>query len=199
MKNDQKRIIKRYTKLITWGAILLTLVIVGIYVLNVYNYCAHAEVDIMARQNEAKNQLSQVMTQVKGADKTLTREEQKLIEVMQIAITRYDKIDGAWAWIQEQNLQVSPESYQQVRQTLEIYYSKFYAQQTTLNDMMRGYDRKRASAVFGAVSDLLGFPTQKYLDTRPGQLILEDGVNETYDSEERTMPDIPMSSGKEKE
>ena len=138
------------------------------------------------------------MSQVKGADKVLTREEQKLVEVMKIAVSRYDNAGDAFAFmITEQNLQVSPASYQQVRQTMEIYYAKFYAGQTALVDMARAYDRKRSTLFFGGVASILGFPSQKYLDARVGQLILENGINKAYDSKDRTMPDIPISDGKQ--
>lgn len=186
---------QKYKKYFIWGTVIIGLIILITYPVRVYNYCGPTEVDIIKYQTECKNNLSQAMTQVKGADQILTREENKLIETMQIAVSRYDKIEGAWAWIQEQNLQVSPAAYQQIRQTLEIYYAKFYATQSSLNDMTRAYERRFETFPFGFVAKLLGFPSQKYLDARPGQLVLEKGVNESYDSKEREMPDIPMSKG----
>lgn len=180
-----------YRRYAIWAAIIVGLIVLISYPIRIYNYCGRTEVDIIKYQTECKNNLSQAMTQIKGAGQTLTREEEKLIEVMQIAVSRYDKIEGAWSWIQEQNLQVSPESYQQVRQTLETYYAKFYATQSSLNDMTRAYERRFTQFPFSFVaSNMLGFPSQKYLDARPGQLVLEGGVQETYDSEERVMPEI---------
>jgi hypothetical protein len=184
-------------KIVTWGIVIGIIALFIGYPWTVYDYCNQTEIDVLATFNNSKNNMSAAMSQVKGADKVLTREEQKLIEVMNIAVSRYDNAGDAFAFmIDEQNLQVSPESYQQVRQTMEIYYAKFYAGQTGLIDMARAYDRKRSTLLFGAISKMLGFPTQKYLDARVGQLILENGVNKTYDSKDRIMPEIPIGDGK---
>ena len=186
------------TKKIIIGVIVIGIIALVIgYPITVYNYCKTTEVDVLATFNNSKNNMSQAMSQVKGADKVLTREEKKLIDVMNIAVSRYDNAGDAFAYmIDEQNLQVSPASYQQVRQTMEVYYAKFYAGQTALVDMARAYDRKRSTLLFGGVARILGFPSKKYLDARVGQLILEKGVNTTYDSKDRTMPDIPIGEGK---
>ena len=184
----------------TKSIIILAAVIIGLvifigYPVHVYNYCATTEVDILAAQNNCKINMSQALTQVKGADKVLTREEKKLIEVMNIAVSRYDNIDGAFTFIQEDNLQVSAVSYEQVRQTLEIYYTKFYATQTSLNDMARAYKRKRATALFGFVSGLFGFPKEDYIKARVDEMVQEKGVDSTYNSKDREMPEIPIGEG----
>jgi len=176
-------------------AVIAGLIILIGYPLHVYNYCSTTEVDVLAMQNDCKINMSQAMTMAKGADKTLTREENKLMEVMNIAVSRYKTIGQAFAFVQEQNLQVSAESYKQVRQTLEIYYAKFYAKQESLNDMARAYKHKRATALFGFVARMFGFPTDEYTKARVDQMVLEDGVDSTYDSKDRTMPEIPMSGG----
>ncbi|MEI6118746.1 MAG: hypothetical protein WCP92_06030 [bacterium] len=185
----------QYKKYFIWGIVIISLLFVIIYPWQVYNYCSTTEVDVLAMQNDCKINMSQAMTMSKGSDKILTREENKLIEVMGIAVGRYKNAGDAFLWIQEQNLQVSAASYQQVRQTLEIYYAKFYAKQESLNDMARTYKRKRATALFGFVSRKFGFPTKEYIDARVDEMVLEKGVNSTYESKDRTMPDIPMSGG----
>jgi hypothetical protein len=184
-------------KIIIWVIVLGIIALVIGYPITVYNYCKTTEVDVLATFNNSKNNMSAAMSQVKGADKVLTREEKKLIEVMNIAVSRYDNAGDAFAFmIDEQNLQVSPESYQQVRQTIEVYYAKFYAGQTGLIDMARAYERKRSTLLFGGIASLFGFPSQKYLDARVDQIVLENGVNKTYDSKDRTMPEIPIGEGK---
>jgi len=189
--NSGKSIFGKY-KIYIIGGILL---IIGGYVLHVYNYCSTTEVDVLAYQNECKIGMSNTVTQVMGADKILTREEKKLIEAAKIGVSKFDNIGKVFAFVQEDNLQVAPESYAQVRQILEIYYGKFNAQQTSLNDMSRAYKHKRATALFGFVSRKLGFPSQEYIDARIDQMILDKVVNETYNSEDRTMPEIPISDG----
>lgn len=195
MEQIEKTFWQKYKKYFIWAVVIIGLIILIIYPIRVYNYCNTTEVDVIAQQKQCKLNMSEAMTQTKLSDKVLTREEQKLIEAMNIAVSRYDKIEGAWAWIQEQNLQVSAESYKQVRQTMEIYYAKFYAAQTTLNDRARAYEHKRSTLLFGFTSRLLGFPTQKYIDARIDEFVLEDGVQKTYDSKERIMPEIPMGAG----
>jgi len=184
-----------YKKYIIWGIVIISLLFVIIYPWQVYNYCRGTEVDVLAMQNDCKINMSQAFTMAKGSDKILTREENKLMEAMTIAVSRYKNAGDAFLWIQEQNLQVSAASYQQVRQTLEIYYAKFYAKQESLNDMARAYEKKRSSLFFGGIARMFGFPSQKYIDARVDQMILENGVNSTYESKDRTMPEIPMGGG----
>jgi uncharacterized membrane protein YvbJ len=189
-----KKIMKRKS-IIIWAIVAVVVLIVIGYPSHVYNYCSTTEVDILAMQNDCKINMSLAMTMAKGSDKILTREEKKLMEVMNIAVSRYKTIGQAFAFVQEQNLQVSPASYQQARQTLEIYYAKFYAKQTSLNDMARAYKHKRATLVFGFFARTFGFPSADYIKARVDQMVLENGVESTYNSKDRTMPEIPMSGG----
>lgn len=195
MENQTASFFGQYKKYFIWAIVIIGLFILIGYPIRVYNYCNTTEVDVIAQQKQCKLNMSEAMTQTKLSDKGLTREEKKLIEAMNIAVSRYDNVEGAFMFVQEQNLQVSAESYQQVRQTMEIYYAKFYSAQTTLNDRARAYERKRSTALFGFTSRLLGFPTQKYIDARIDEFVLENGVQKTYDSEERIMPEIPMGAG----
>ena len=192
---NETSVFGQYKKYIFGGIAIIAVIFFIFYPIHVYNYCQRTEVNVLAMQNACKINMAQAMTQTKLSDKVLTREEKKLIEAMNIAVSRYDNIDGAFMFVQEQNLQVSAESYQQVRQTMEIYYAKFYAKQEALNDMARAYESARSTFFFGTTARILGFPKQKYIDARVDQMILEKGVNNTYDSKDRTMPDIPLNEG----
>lgn len=182
---------KKNTKI--WIIVAIVTVVVIGYIWNTYNYCAGIEVDNIAYQKSCMNDLSRAITLVTGANDILAKEDSMVRRQMEIAIARYTTAGQAMAWIQEQNLRVSPESYAKVQQVMETYYSSFYNGQTSLLDRDRAYKKKLSKVLRGFVAHQLGFPTEEYKNARIDDLVLEKGVRETYESKNREMPKVPLN------
>lgn len=169
----------------------LILLILGGYLVGVYNTCISHEAGLDAAYTRNKNIYSIVRQNIRGQGKVAVRYEAGVLKTIKASLEgRYGKrgITSPIALVKEHNKGLSPKMFEAVQLAIAAGTTRFGAGQTDLIDRARVYRKYLQSVPSGLLAKLFGFPTKPL--SKYTNIVLTDETREVF----KTKKDKPINA-----
>ena len=147
--------------LIILGAIGTALAIIGLQFVGAYNYAARVEVQISAEYDSVENVYVSYTQKLREAAQIPGMQRDDVKDILTRGLDARYGTDGskaAFQWIQEQNPNVTSETYIQIQRIIEAGRNEFKVKQDRLIDIKRGYKTELSYLWRGTLLGWAGYP-----------------------------------------
>ncbi len=139
------------------------LVLLAILVFNYNNSMISLQEQIIAKSEDNQQVYSSIRVKIEQAGLVANTYSDQVVRGIEAAIgTRYGGggAKGAMLWIQEQNPEIKPEVFTKIQQIVDIEFSRFESNQTTLIDLGRIYKTKLRKFPGVIFASILGYSSE---------------------------------------
>lgn len=167
------------------GTVSLVVISAGIAVssyISAYNYGNRAESQIVAEYERAQNVLSRTATTVMDISKVNERYTDDLKDVIQLTMSGRYGDDGSQAtmqWLQEQNVQLDSDMYQEINRVIRSGREDFQNAQNRVIDVRRSYMTNLGSFWNGFWMQTAGYPK---INLEDYNIILDQTTIDRFDT-----------------
>ena len=139
---------------------LAVVVVLGLYAMTFHNGMVSVKNQIKAAHENNQQVYSSIRIQIEQSGGVANEYSNKVIEALKVGMTGRYGPKGSQAsmqWIREQNPNIDPSVYKKIQQIVEVSYSRFEANQTTLIDKGRIFQDKLEKVPGSILAGLLGW------------------------------------------